>query len=169
MMKTRVKTLFATVLLVCSIALFSCSTGMNTMFDSYNGNFNSSALVKSDEPGDEGFDASLMLLPAYAIRDDASLDLTAPPNCDTYSWKIYTRDENIAKEQADPELNHYNTRVILRNVTDTNQFFSLHVPDTILKNDTYKLVLTVTITKNNTTYTYEDFCSVVIYTAISGT
>ncbi len=148
----------------------SCSNGLTDMFESYNSNFTSADLVKSDNPGFPGFDPDLMLQPAYLLRSDGSVTLFAPVNCDSYLWALYSRDDdNTPIVSVDEGLKGYSQRVAFRSSEDNQQAFSLYVPDENLPIGTYKLVLTCTVTIDGQLFTYTDITSLVIYDAILGT
>ncbi len=156
-------------LVILTVLMFtSCNNGMTDLFNSYNGNFISSELIKSDIPGTAGFDQTQMLPLSISTPYNSTVAIPAPPGCDKYLWTIYSSDELELEQFNASTMNMYN-RVVLRNATGSSPYLNLHIPNTSLTTRNYRLELICTFTRNGTTVTYTDNSNLLIFEPLEGT
>lgn len=151
------------------IPFSSCSNSIDDLVESYNskyqqgmGGYDSASGIA---PGEEGFAAEKMLASKYFIRSDGTLNLYAPPRCESYKWslsKIETETKigvfgNPVDVKVEKEVS-----LSLSNASTSSRGFVLYVPTSSVEIGTYKLSLTVT-DKEGTEYT--DSCVLVVYLA----
>ncbi len=157
-------------LFLTAIFLFfsSCGDSVEDMVGDYNGAFTEGHLEFQKEesedetlsPGDEGFSASNMLYDEYYVWENATLNLSGPPNCRSWNWVV-----------TDPkEINaDGNEKVVWIQTVDLSsernavgsQRFVIYIPDSGLKvGRTYRLTLTV---KGLDGSEYKDSCAIVVY------
>ncbi|WP_294431575.1 hypothetical protein [uncultured Treponema sp.] len=140
------------------------------MLGEYNGGFREGYASVADskittrplEPGDEGWNESMLLYEEYFLYDDAMLILATPKGCSNIAWTFY-----------DPDNDFNRVPVLIRTGTDSNgnityfkgsiytgEHLTLYVPESGLTGPkTYQLQLT--IVKGGNTYT--DNCGIVVY------
>ena len=162
---------FVVSLMLLAISVLGCNHSVDSMVESYNGQFSTGYASISDsyspttvlKPDDEGWDESMLLYDEYFMYDDGMLILAAPDNCPSATWRFF-----------DPDDEYSLVTVTLRTGTDSNgnityfkgtiyagDTLTMYVPESGLTGPkTYQLQLSV-ISEGGNTYT--DNCGIVVY------
>lgn len=155
------------------LPLCACKNNIQTMLDDYNGHFEPGpepSHVKS--PGDPGFTADGMLSMSYYVSSEGSVNLSAPPNCTSYTWTFYKSHIKTNPITAVEETEYEDITDILYFYNNCNKHtkdFRAYIPnsqyeaDSYLNIGTYKLELVVTDISHKE---YKDSCTIVIYKQI---
>jgi len=157
-----------TVCIIILTALQSCENGMSDLFNSYNGNFINNELIKSDIPGNAGFDQSQMLPLAYSTPYNSTIAIPAPPGCESYLWTIYSSDELELEQFNSYTMSLYN-RVVMKNATGNTPCLNLYIPATALTTRNYRLELKCTYISDGKPIEYVDNCNLLIFVPLEGT
>lgn len=167
---------FKTVILLFIAFIFStiftsCSNSMDDVVSSYNSRYQQgtmgTSLANGIAPGEAGFVESEMLAAIYYVRNDGTLNLFAPPRCNSYSWELVSIQTETTKtgyndiasviEKSVP----FNTS---NGTTKNTREFVLYVPTSKLESGSYKITLTVTDKEGNK---YTDSCLLLVYQPLS--
>lgn len=168
---------FKTVILLFIAFIFStiftsCSNSMDDVVSSYNSRYQQgtmgTSLANGIAPGEAGFVESEMLAAKYDVRNNGTLNLFAPPRCNSYSWELVSIQTETTKNgygQTTVSTIEKNVSFILSNGTTKNtREFVLYVPTSKLESGSYKITLTVTDKEGNK---YTDSCLLLVYQPLS--
>ena len=134
--------------------LMGCSNSFGTMLDDYNSHFtiNDKGGNGQPSPGDADFVANMMLYSTYCVSSEDTLNLSAPYNCNRYSWVVTKFDDET---ETPVEINYFN------GTSGTTRDFATYIPESGLEvGKTYKLTLTIEDMEGSI---YSDICELVIY------
>lgn len=146
-------------------SFFSCSN-VDSVLDDYNSKYQQgiygTVSHQSLSPDDENFRAQDMLAEKYFVRNDGSINLYGPPDAGSYLWQM----KKIVTETK--------TGVTGMNVITTTEEdiplalkereFLCYIPNSTLKDGSYRLILTVTDKEGNE---YTDSCLLSVYQPLS--
>lgn len=149
---------------------FSCSNSIDDLVENYNSKYQQGTSgydsANGLAPGEEGFVAEEMLASKYFIRSDGTLNLYAPPRCESYKWSLSKIEIETAigvlGDPVDIKLEKEVSFNLSNGSTSSSRGFVLYVPTSSVEIGTYKLSLTVT-DKEGTEYT--DSCVLIVYLA----
>lgn len=145
--------------------LTTCKTDVNSIIDDYNSHFNPDSSVNPVTgpcPGDDDFTADIMLEEEYLVWSDATINLSAPNNCSTFSWVITDPDD---KEETPIPVHYFGHKPEVSYSEWNQQRLFINIIDSGLKiNKVYKLSLTVVGADG---HTYKDVAALVVYQHLS--
>ncbi len=143
--------LFCIFCLIIGSGLFvGCLNNMDGLYENYNSQFNYDVQNKTITPDDEEFDETQMLREEYFVYDNATLNISAPYNCASYSWSVIDMSTGFNLDVKP-----------LPNYKMTGREFVTYIPDSEWKlGVTYKLTLKIT---NKEGVEYKDSCGIIVY------
>lgn len=102
------------VFIFLTISCFSCSNSLESMLNDYNDHFTPVIVREPDvstlTPLDPGFNPKMMLLDKYIVSDQSTLNLCAPPGCNSYKWEIQDPETKGAASVAVKTMDGTNGR-----------------------------------------------------------
>lgn len=123
---------------------------MESLFTNYNEKFTYVSQSQTVTPDEEGFDETQMLREEYFVYDNATLNISAPYNCASYSWSVIDMSTGFTFEVFP-----------LPNYTLSSREFVTYIPDSDWKvGVTYKLTLKIT---NKEGVEFKDSCGIIVY------
>lgn len=141
---------FILCLIIFNGLFIGCLNSSDDLYDSYNSTYTQTVQEKVVTPDDDEFDETQMLRDEYFVYDNATLNISAPYNCASYSWSVIDLSTGF-----DFEVN------LLPNYTVSGREFVAYIPDSDWKTDrTYKLTLKVT---NKEGVEFKDSCGIIVY------
>lgn len=167
---------FKTVILLFIAFIFStiftsCSNSMDDVVSSYNSRYQQgtmgTSLANGIAPGEAGFVESEMLAAKYDVRNNGTLNLFAPPRCNSYSWELVSIQTETTKTGYNDTVSVIEKSVPFNTsngTTKNTREFVLYVPTSKLESGSYKITLTVTDKEGNK---YTDSCLLLVYQPLS--
>lgn len=149
----KVNCRFPTLLFLLGMIFTGCSDSINTMLEEYNDNFEKKVSWYSEpQPGDPDFNERNMLFDEYGVTSEDTLNLSAPGNCNEYTWTMEDPDEDYAVVT----VNHYGVS------NNKSKDYAVYIPTSGLKcGKTYRLHLWVRGKTDNKEY--NDWAAIIIY------
>jgi len=146
-----------------SFLLINCKTSVDSMITDYNTNFKEDTTEEDKvktypSPGDDDFSEDKMLDEEYFVWSDATLNLSGPQNCTSWSWTFTDPDD----ETETPVPVHYLGQDYdsLNDVWENQNLF-INIPDSgLTSNKVYILTLQV-VSKEGSSY--KDKAAIVVY------
>lgn len=142
-------------------SFFSCSD-IDSVLDDYNSNYQQgiygTVSHQSLSPDDENFKAEDMLAEKYFVRNDGSIILYGPPDASSYLWQI----KKIVIETKNGLMGTVVTTTTEEDISlnAKEREFRCYIPNSTLKDGSYRLILTVTDKEGNA---YTDSCLLSVY------